>query len=87
MPKIISIFDIYDLKLGNFEKIRSVTQNIELRHNFVHRSGLDDQDNLIALSEQDIKYLIEDISSFVEYVNNQIDEYLNDLYELPFEGF
>lgn len=87
MPKIIRIFDIYDLKLGDFGRIRSVTKNIELRHSFVHRSGLDDQDNLIVLSKEDITNLIEDISSFIQYVNQQVDEYLYDPYELPFEGF
>lgn len=84
LPKMIRIFDIYDFDLAKYEKIKSITKSIKLRHNFVHRSGLDDNDNLIILSEDDVLNLIDNVDSFVLYVNQKADEYLHNQFKIIF---
>ncbi|WP_318640200.1 hypothetical protein [Flavobacterium ardleyense] len=71
IPKMIRIFDIYNYDLRSFKEIPKLVSQIKLRHDFVHRSGIDKEDNLVLTSKQQILNLIELTNSFIEYINNK----------------
>ncbi|WP_029035101.1 hypothetical protein [Salinimicrobium terrae] len=72
VSKLINIFNIYEFELHNFEKIERIAIHIQKRHNFVHRSGIDKEDNLQDVLKTEIDEVIKDVSLFVEYIDNKI---------------
>jgi hypothetical protein len=85
--KIVPIFNIYNFELDKFEKLSSISKHIKKRHNFVHRSGLDENENFEEITKAEINLVIEDINLFVEYIHKKIDSrcYLSEFdFDLPF---
>ena len=85
--KLVPIFNIFNFELDKFEKLNTIAKHIKKRHNFVHRSGLDENENFEIITKEEIKLVIEDINLFVEFINKKIDSkcYLADFdIDLPF---
>lgn len=85
--KLVPVFNIFKFELDKFEKLNTIAKHIKRRHNFVHRSGLDKNDNFEEISKAEIKIVIEDVNLFVEYVHQKINErcYLPDFdIDVPF---
>ena len=58
-----------------------------MRHNLIHRSGIDKNDNFQEVTKKDVELLIVDTNSFVEYIHDKIEKkcYLPNFYiDLPF---
>lgn len=72
ISKLVPIFDIYDFELTNFDKIKNIAKHIQKRHNLVHRSGLDENDNFCEVLKIEVAKVIEDTNLFVEYIDNKI---------------
>jgi hypothetical protein len=83
IPKLISIFNIYNFELDRCDRIQNIAKYIQKRHNLVHKSGINQNDSLHEISETEIKTAIKDINSFVEY----IDEKINKKCFLPYNDF
>ena len=75
IPKLIRVFNIFNFELSKFEKIKEISKYIQKRHNFIHRSGLNENDEFIELKKIEVETLINDSYLFVEYINKKIEEY------------
>lgn len=84
ISKLINVFNIFNFELDKFKKIRAIATHIQKRHNLVHKSGMDKNDNLQEVLEKDIILMIEDINSFVEYIDIKIKENSYKELDLPF---
>jgi hypothetical protein len=87
IPKLIGLFKIFNFELEKFEKIKEMSQHIKMRHNLIHRSGIDKNDILQEVTKKDVELLIVDSNLFVEYIHHKIEKkcYLPDFdLELPF---
>jgi len=90
ISKLISIFNIFNFELEKFDRIKNVAQHIQLRHNFVHRSGLNKDDCFEEVSKEDINLLIDDINLLIEYIHKKYEDkcFLSDfdriMEDLPF---
>jgi hypothetical protein len=73
ISKLINIFNIYNFELHRFEEIKRIARYIQKRHHLVHRSGIDQNDNLQEVSEKEIRLLISDMNLFVEYIDGKIN--------------
>lgn len=73
IAKIIRIFNIFNFELNKFEKIKSIAKSIQKRHNFVHKSGLDDYKNSTVVTENEIIELIQDTNLLIEYLDKKIE--------------
>ncbi|MCF6130602.1 hypothetical protein L1S35_13035 [Flavobacterium sp. AS60] len=85
--KLVPIFNIFKFELDKFEKLNTIAKHIKKRHNFVHRSGLDENENFEEITKEEIRLVIEDINLFVEYVHQKIENrcYLPDFdFDFPF---
>lgn len=74
VSKLIRIFNIFDFELNNFNKIDSIAKSVQKRHNLVHRSGLGKYNNFQEVTDIEILSLIDNVNSFVEYINTKIEE-------------
>jgi hypothetical protein len=83
IAKLINVFNIFDFELDKFERIKEVANYIQKRHNFIHKSGLAENDSLQVISENEVETTINDINLFVEYINEKI----NDNCFLPYNHF
>lgn len=83
ISKLINVFNIFNFELVKFNKIKDIANHIQKRHNLVHKSGMDKNDNLQEVSEKEIKLIIKDINSFVDY----LDEKINKKCYLPYDDF
>lgn len=75
IPKLIRIFNIFNFELVKFDKIEEISKYIQKRHNLIHRSGLNENDDFIELKKIEVETLINDSYLFVEYINKKIEEY------------
>lgn len=73
IPRLIKLFNIYNIELNNFSNIKTIARSIQKRHDFVHRSGLDKELNFQIVTESEINLLIDEINLFVSYINSKID--------------
>jgi hypothetical protein len=74
IPKLIGLFKIFHFELEKFEKIKDLSQHIKMRHNLIHRSGIDKNDNFQEVTKKDVELLIVDTNSFVEYIHDKIEK-------------
>ncbi|AWA30993.1 hypothetical protein HYN48_13385 [Flavobacterium magnum] len=74
IPKLISIFNIFDFEIDKFDKIKNVATYIQKRHSFVHKSGVGENDRLQEVSEKEILFIINDVNMLVEYIHKQIEK-------------
>ncbi|MBE8232813.1 MAG: hypothetical protein HAW67_03695, partial [Endozoicomonadaceae bacterium] len=58
--------------------ITSIFQAIKIRHDLVHRNGKSTSGEEILITKEGIKKLIDDSSSFVNHINNQLDSIKED---------
>lgn len=74
IAKLINIFNIFDFELVKFKHLKNVARKVQLRHNFIHRSGVDKNDGIIEVSKSEVYTFILETNSLVEYINKKIDE-------------
>lgn len=74
IPKLIRIFNLFDFELEKFNKLKDISQNIQKRHNLIHRSGLDESDNFKEVSKIEVETLINNSNLFVEYIDEKIEK-------------
>lgn len=74
IPKLIRIFNIFQFELDRFDKIKDIALHIQKRHNLIHRSGLDENDDFKEVSKNEVESLISNTNLFVEYIQNKIEE-------------
>lgn len=74
IPKLIGLFKIFHFELEKFEKIKDLSQHIKMRHNLIHRSGIDKNDNFQVVTKKDVELLIVVTNSFVEYIHDKIEK-------------
>lgn len=75
IPKLISVFNIFNFELDKFERIDKISKYIKKRHNLVHRSGLNENETIIEVSKEEVENLIFDVNFLVDYVNKKIENY------------
>ncbi len=44
-----------------------------MRHNLVHQSGLNNENNFEEVSKEDVKKVISNVNLFVDYINKKIE--------------
>ena len=74
ISKLINILNIFNFELDKFDKIQNMSRHIQRRHNFVHRSGLDKNDDFEEITKDNVEILINDANSFIEYINGKIEK-------------
>lgn len=74
ISKLVRIFNIFNFELNKCSSIKLSAKHIQKRHNLVHRSGLDKHNNFQEVTKNDILILIEDINSFVNYIDKKVEE-------------
>ena len=73
IPKLIRIFNIFNFELQKFSQLDTIIMNIHMRHNLVHRSGLNNENNFEEVSKEDIRKVIININLFVDYISKKIE--------------
>lgn len=73
IPKLIRIFNIFNFELQKFSQLDTIIMNINMRHNLVHRSGLNNENNFEEVSKEDIRRVISNINLFVDYISKKIE--------------
>ena len=73
----------FNFELDKYDRIQNIAKYIQKRHHLVHRSGVNQNDSLQEISENEIETAIKDINSFVEYIDGKI---IQKCY-LPFDDF
>ncbi|GAA4026864.1 hypothetical protein GCM10022386_07770 [Flavobacterium cheonhonense] len=85
IAKIISIFNIFNFELNKFVKVNSIAKSIQKRHNFIHKSGLDEYNNSTVITENEIMELIQDTNLLIEYIDKKIEyKCYDDNVDIPF---
>ncbi|WP_417443586.1 hypothetical protein [Joostella sp.] len=72
MPKLISVFNIFNFKLNECSSIKAISKAIKTRHDFIHRSGLDRDNNFQEVSKEEVLLLISKTTELVEYIDFKI---------------
>ncbi|WP_282788118.1 hypothetical protein [Flavobacterium croceum] len=73
IPKLIRIFNIFNFELQNFNKLDEVSKHINMRHKLVHRSGLNNENHFEEILKEDVRLVIKNVNSFVDYINTKIE--------------
>lgn len=73
IPKLIRIFNIFNFELHKFTRLEKITKHIKMRHNLVHRSGLNNENNFEEISKEEVRLVISNINLFVDYINMKIE--------------
>lgn len=91
LGKIKPIYkDVLDIDLGDISEIMKAVQ---IRHDIVHRSGIDNDGNLHSISRDDVIKLVESVSSLMSRVSSNLplapdsaeDPFVAAGKELPFD--
>lgn len=70
LGKIKPIYkDVLDVDLGD---IRSIMKAVQIRHDIVHRSGLDKDGNMHVIKKEDVINLVENVSSLMSRVEVEL---------------
>jgi len=72
--KLIAVFDIFNFDLQKFPRIKDISIAIQKRHDLVHRSGLDKDNNFQEISKAEVRALISNTSQLVGYIDKKIKE-------------
>lgn len=85
ISKLIKLFNMYNFDLQKFEKIKIVAKHIQTRHNFIHRSGIDKNDNFQEISKSEVLLMMDDSNDLVDYIFDKFEKrcFLPDQ-DLPF---
>ncbi|MCH8535207.1 MAG: hypothetical protein LAT51_09080, partial [Flavobacteriaceae bacterium] len=88
LPLIISLFKIYNINILKFEGKTKIISAIKLRHDIVHRSGVNiDNNSLIIINKEEVNKTIELFNNFVDYINTEINNLLTQSSDFPFDDF
>lgn len=72
--KVIKLFNIFDFELEKFHKINVLAKHVQTRHNFIHKSGIDENNNFQEIRKYEVLSLMNDSNEFVEYVFKKFED-------------
>ena len=84
IPLVISLFKIYEIDISKFKYKEEANTAVRLRHDIVHRSGVNYNNSLIIISKEEIKKTMVLFDEFVKLINAETNYSQTKDVEFPF---